>query len=192
LNEPYDTVVLPDGTWIVAEAGAKQLTAIAPDGTRSVWAKDFERPVGLALGPSNALFVTDRAAGTLTAIDTQTLKRRVIVKDLNAPEGLVVLADGTVAVLATGSRDLFSYDVITGDKNRIATNFALGHQTETFFAPHLGQPADARLFNGVALGADGTLYVGSDIQTALYALRIGSGPASFMAMIRSLTSKVFR
>lgn len=194
LAQPYDVVALADGTLVVAEAGKGRVLALMPDGARNILADGFQQPMGLVLAGDDTLYVTDRAAGTLTALNLKTQSRIIAADDLEAPEGVARLPDGTLAVVETRSRTLRS--ITPGQKAAkpvyLATNLALGNQAATAFSPKLGQPADARLFNGLAVGTDGTIYLPSDMQTVLYALKPGGGPSSFMDMIRGLTSKVFR
>jgi outer membrane protein assembly factor BamB len=188
-SQPYDVVALSNGTVIVAETA--RLVAIATDGTRQVFAEGFQKPMGLALAADNTLYFTDRSAGTLTTINTDTLARQIVADRLAAPEGVAILPDGLVAVVETGTRRIITIDS-NGKRANLATNLAIGNEAATAFTPKLGQPADARLFNGLAVGSDGNVYLTSDIQTVLYVLTPGGGPSSFRAMIRSLTSIVFR
>ncbi|MBL8643355.1 MAG: PQQ-binding-like beta-propeller repeat protein [Rhodospirillaceae bacterium] len=190
-NQPYDVVGLNDGRILVAEAGAKRIVMLDETGARRALADGFQRPMGLALA-GEILYVTDRAAGTLIALNLVTGKQHVAAADLNEPEGVAVLPDQRVAVVATGQRAIVAVDPATGARANIATNLAVGAQNQTQFVPSLGKPADARIFNGLAMGPDSALYLPSDIQTALYVLQPGDGPASFMAMLRGLTSKMFR
>ncbi len=192
LAQPYDIVALADGTVVVAEAGTGRVMTLNVDGQRHVLADGFQQPFGLALAQNGTLYVTDRKAGTLIALNLQTLARRIIADGLNAPEGVAILADGNIAVVETGARSIITFDAVSGKRANLATNLAIGDQAATAFTPHLGQPADARIFNGLAVGSDGDLYLPSDLQTVLYVLQPRGGPSSFRAMIRGLTSKVFR
>lgn len=56
LRFPEGPVVLPDGRVAIVEIEARQVTAFAPDGTRSVLARPEGGPNGLALGPGGALY----------------------------------------------------------------------------------------------------------------------------------------
>ncbi|MBL0923237.1 MAG: SMP-30/gluconolactonase/LRE family protein [Sphingomonadaceae bacterium] len=56
LRFPEGPVVLPDGSVILTEIAAGQITRIAPDGGKSVIAKTGGGPNGLALGPDGKLY----------------------------------------------------------------------------------------------------------------------------------------
>lgn len=57
LRFPEGPVAMPDGSVILVEIGAGQLTRIAPDGTKDVIAKPGGGPNGAALGPDGKIYV---------------------------------------------------------------------------------------------------------------------------------------
>lgn len=182
---PHDLKLLTDGSMVVAEAGAKKITRVLPDGTRETLAEGFQYPVGLALGANDSLYVSDSAAGTVSAVNVATRERREIAKDLKQPEGLVMLADGHLAVVEVGEEAVRSIDVTTGKIENIATRFAVGLKVAAPLPP-------SWIFNGIAEGPDGALYLPSDVQASLYVLKTAGGPTSFRDALRALTSGMFR
>jgi len=163
---PYSVLMLTDGTWLVAEAGLKKITRVSTDGARETWASGFEFPVGLAVAPAagRTLFVTDAHAGEVTAFDLKTKARRVVAAGFKQPEGIAVLADGAVAVVDSAAHKVFRVDSVTGGKRVIAARIAVGLE-----AP--GAWPRTWIFNGIAAATDGMLYLSTDVNTGLMALR---------------------
>ncbi len=163
---PYAVLMLADGSWLVAEAGAAKLTRVSPDGARETWADGFELPVGLALAPAagRSVYVTDAEAGTITGFDLATGARRQVADGFKQAEGVAVLADGSLAVVDSAARKVYRVDAATGRKRAIATRIPVGLQ-----AP--GSQPRAWVFNGIAAATDGMLYLPTDRNAGLVALR---------------------
>lgn len=181
---PHDVVLLTDGSMVVAEAGAKKLTRVLPDGTRETFADGFQFLAGLALA-NDSLYVTDTEAGTVIAITLSTRQRRDVVKGLQQPEGITLLADGRLAVVEVGAKAVRAITIASGKIDDIATKFDVGLA--------VAEPLPKTwILNGIAEGPDGALYLPSDTQSALYVLKTAVGPSSFLGALRSLTSGMFR
>jgi sugar lactone lactonase YvrE len=184
LKSPHDAVMLPDGDVLVAEAGAGRIMRIAADGTQSVLAADLQWPTGLALG-ADTLYVSDSGAGTVTAITVATGAKKILAQGLKQPEGLALLKNGRLVVTEPGAENVLGIDVATGKMSEITTRTPIGLKVEA--------PLPATwIFNGIAEGSDGSLYLPSDVQSALYVLQLGGGPTSSLGALRALTSAMFR
>lgn len=60
---PEGPVALPDGSVLVVEIGARQVTRIGADGARSVCARIGGAPNGAALGPDGKLYICNNGGG---------------------------------------------------------------------------------------------------------------------------------
>jgi sugar lactone lactonase YvrE len=181
---PRDVALIADGSWIVAEAGAKRLTRVFPDGARENFAEGFLFPVGLALA-NDSIYVTDAEAGTILAINLATRERREIAKGLKQPEGIALLTDGRLAVVEVGAKAVRAITIASGKIDDIATKFDVGLA--------VAEPLPKSwILSGIVEGPDGALYLPSDTQSALYVLKTSVGPSSFLGALRSLTSGMFR
>jgi YVTN family beta-propeller protein len=159
---PYDVALL-DGSLLVAEAGAGQVTLVDGDGDRQALAAGFEFPAGLALAGEQTVYVTDAGAGTVSAVDTQTRDVRAVANSLQRPEGIAVLPDHTLAVVDSAAQAVYRLDPVTGKQSVILANASVG-----LMAP---EPRPATwIFNGLAAAANGTLYLPSDVNASLMAL----------------------
>lgn len=160
---PRDAIRLDNGSIVVAEMGAKRLTMLAPNGTRTPLPVVFDAPVGLARDAKGAVYVTDAGAGTLSKIDVTAGTATVIARNLSRPEGVAVMADGKVLVVESLSQRLTRIDPATGATARIADQLAVGLEAPDPFPI-------AWLHNGVAVDATGAIYLTSDRHAALYRL----------------------
>lgn len=77
------------------------------------------------------------------------------------PEGLAVDKAGRILVVDAGAKSLIRIEPGTGRKEILITDLPLGLQ---------GSPPmhASWLHNDVAVGADGTIYLSSDSETAIY------------------------
>jgi sugar lactone lactonase YvrE len=181
---PHDVVMAPDGALLVAETGAKKITRVSTDGIREAFAEGFKAPVGLALTP-DTLYVTDAEAGSVTAVNLTTRDMRIVAKNLRQPEGIAVLADGRLAVVEVGAKAVRAITIASGKIDDIATKADVG-----LVAP---EPLPKTwIFNGIAQGPDGALYLPSDMQAGVFVFITSDGPTSTLGALRRLTSGMFR
>jgi hypothetical protein len=149
---------------VVAALGPAPVVVQAPDGTRTPLAagKVFV-PTGLA-ATTGDLWVADWATGVVWQLvkDGATLPDPAMVAGgLVQPEGLAVDRDGSLLVVEAGAGRLTRVDPGTGATSTVATGLQLG------VAPPPGAPP-TWMFNGVAVGAKGDIYVTGDAAGALY------------------------
>ena len=162
LNAPFDALELDDGTFVIAETGANQLVLMAPDGQRvRVIADDLGAPVGLAPAGGEFLYVTEADAGAVSAISIASGERREITSNLMQPEGIAVDTNGRLVVVDAGARSLVRIDPGTGRVEVLLRDLPLGLQGPPHRLP-------VWLHNDVVVGGDGTIYLSSDTETALY------------------------
>lgn len=123
-------------------------------------------PTGLASAGED-LWVGDWATGIVWQIvsDGVTLEEPVpVATSLSFPEGLAVDLDGNLLVVESGAGCLSRIDLATGQVSIIATDLELG------LVGTPGMPPTA-VFNGVAVGPSGTIYVTGDVANVIYRFR---------------------
>ena len=166
-SAPVDAIETNDGTLYVAEMGTGNLVKVSADGKqRTVIAKQLRAPVAMAQGfgpTANILYVTEYAAGAITAFDVGNGGRRVVADGLAGPEGIDVGPDGKLYVAEVGQRRVVKIDPASGAKTVIASNLDIGLET------YPGGPP-ALVTTGVAAAKSGAIYVASDRRNAIYKL----------------------
>ncbi|MDP9996156.1 streptogramin lyase [Variovorax boronicumulans] len=166
LKAPFDAIPMPDGSVIYAEIATGSITrASGPKfADKSVLASGLNGPVQMVLGQDGALYVTE-AAGKLLRIPLDaSAPLRTIVDGLALPEGVAETPWGTFIVAESAAGRLVEIDPANGTRRTIAENLPIG------LAPGPALPPPY-VVTGVAVGADGTVYVSADRNNAIYRIR---------------------
>jgi len=164
--EPLSAVRF-QGDLVVAERGTGSVVRIssAEPHERSVVAGGLAVPAGLATDGSN-LWVTDWAAGTLLQIASggQAMPRPVrVATALDYPEGIAVEADGDLLVVEPERGRLSRVNPATGEVTALVE----------CLAPCLQDDHPTWVFNGVAVGPSGTVYLTNDVSNTLCSIPAG-------------------
>ena len=171
---PINAVRFQDDLIVVElgfEAEACRVTRMSDEG-RVILADSADGlvlPVGLAV-TNDDLWVSDWATGMVLQIvaDGELLSEpKPVATELSAPEGLAVAPDGSLLVVETGVGRVSSIDLETGKVSTVAEGLELGAQGAEGYPP-------TWIFNGVAVGSSGVIYVTGDIANVLY--RIDPNP----------------
>lgn len=104
------------------------------------------------------------AAGKLTRINLVDGSKTVVADKLALPEGLAFTPWGSIVVAEAAARRLTEIDLATGARRTVAENLPIGLEA----GPGLPPPYVA---TGVAVDADGTVYVSADRNNAIYKIR---------------------
>ena len=165
LKAPMDAQFLNDGSVVYAEIATGTITRAsgADFSERKVIAADLAGPVQLLVGQNNDLYVTE-AAGKLTRINLVDGSKTVVADKLALPEGLEFTPWGSIVVAEAAARRLTEIDLATGARRTVAENLPIGLEA----GPGLPPPYVA---TGVAVDADGTVYVSADRNNAIYKIR---------------------
>jgi sugar lactone lactonase YvrE len=137
---------------------------------RATLAAGLSVPAGLA-ATEDDLWVSEWASGRVLQLiaDGQPLPEpRVVARGLAAPEGLAVASDGSLLVVESAAGRLARIDLRVGGISTLADGLALG-------APGIPSLPPTWIFNGVAVGPSGAIYVTGDRANVLYCFeRCGS------------------
>ncbi|MFT6115919.1 MAG: sugar lactone lactonase YvrE [Candidatus Azotimanducaceae bacterium] len=148
-----------DNQLIATEAGTGRVISLSKTGIKTLFS--LPSPSGLVVG-NNALYVTDRESGSIYQLgknDVLMPEPMLVISGLTTPEGIAL--DGEGFIVVEGS---------TGEIKRIS---AAGTQTLLATIP-AGTPAPSNqqppsmVFNGVALGLNGTIYTTGETSRKLY------------------------
>ncbi|AKQ67230.1 NHL repeat domain protein [Myxococcus hansupus] len=165
-NGAQAALELDDGTLLVAESGTGKLVRISASepAVSTVLVEGLGGPVGLAAdtgAAEPAVFVTEVRSGKVTRVRLSDGARRTVASGLKAPEGIARHPDGGLVVAEVGRKRLVRIEPDTGRLSVIAKGLRIGVPESAGFPP-------GYLPTGVAVGASGTVYMTSDIESALY------------------------
>lgn len=167
LNAPYDAVELADGSILVAEAGTGKLIIIEDNenNTRRIVLDGLDNPCGLAMINEKEFILTEAGSGKVSLIDIEQGNRTVITDGLDKPNGVVLSPNNknTAYVVESGKGRVVKLNIKSGKKNVIADGFNMGITSD-------GAPL-AHVMSGIAITNDGTIYLSSDIDNAVYKIR---------------------
>jgi sugar lactone lactonase YvrE len=153
---------------VVAELGTGSVVSLdTTTGVTTTLAAGLPVPTGLA-AKDDDLWVAEWATGTVWQIvaDGKTLDTPLLTAaDLTYPEGLAVDHDGTLLVVESGLGRLSRIDPATGVVSTVTANLALGAPGPAGWPP-------TWLFNGVAVGERGDIYVTGDIDNVIYRIKV--------------------
>ena len=165
LKAPMDALFLEDGSLVFNEIATGSITRASGNDfiDRKVLAQGLAGPVQMTLGRDGAIYVTE-AAGNLTRINLADGGKTVVADKLALPEGVAQTPWGTFIVAETAARRLVEINPVDGTRRTVAENLPIGLEA----GPGLPPPY---VPTGVAVGADGTIYMSADRNNAIYRIR---------------------
>lgn len=158
-NAPTDALPLADGSILVAEEGTGSIVrARGPElKDRDVVAERVDHPMQMTIARDGGLYVT-QATGTLLRVDLGDRSTRTIATGLELPKGVAQTPWGTFVVLEAAARRLTEVEPASGERRTIASDLPVGM-------------AGAIMPTGVAVDADGNVYLSADANNAIYTVR---------------------
>lgn len=157
---------LADGSLLVAEAATGKLVRVSPSepAETTVLAEGLDGPVGLAAdtdAKEPGVYVTEVRSGKVTRVRLSDGAKSTVAKGLKAPEGIARHPDGGLIIAEVGRKRLVRIEPATGRLTVLASNLRIG------LPESAGLPL-GYMPTGVAVGGSGTIYLTSDIESALY------------------------
>jgi sugar lactone lactonase YvrE len=150
---------------VIAELGTSSVIRISSSEAegRSTLAGGLGVPVGLAASDDD-LWVSDWATGMVLQIvadGEQLSEPKITAQGLTRPEGMALDLDGTLLVHEGETGCLKRIDPVTGSVTAVTTDLP-----RCLMGDH-----PTWVFNGVAVGPSGTIYITSDSESALYCIK---------------------
>ncbi|NGO42350.1 hypothetical protein G6048_09265 [Streptomyces sp. YC419] len=177
LDQPFGIAVGPDGSLVVAEAGAGRVVRIDErDDSVTVLAEGLDHPVDVAFDAEGRCYVSDDRRGAVLRIDEggeegvddgpDAGKAVLLAEGLGAPQGLAALGDELFTV-DTEHRRLLAISLSTGDTRVDAEDLAVGLPPGTgpTERPALfthGMPGSPGQFAGLAVTPEGSLLLSAN------------------------------
>lgn len=165
LKAPFDAIPMADGSVVYAEIATGSITRASGDkfADKKVIAQGLAGPVQMVLGKDGALYVTE-AAGKLTRVNMADGAKTTVAEGLVLPEGLAQTPWGTFIVAESAAKRLVEIDPANGTRRTVAENLPIGMPG----GPGMPPPY---IVTGVAVGADGNIYMSADLNNAIYRIR---------------------
>ncbi len=156
LDKPSAAIELADGNLLVAEPIAGRLLMVEGDERRTI-AENLQYPAALVDAGDGTVLVAESGSGKLLRVVLADGAVTTVASDLGGCRAIAIVGDGAVIVLdATGGR-LLSVDLADGRATAIASGLPVGYLSKPY--PRSG---------GVAVGADGSIYVAADVENSIY------------------------
>jgi streptogramin lyase len=165
LKAPFDAIPMADGSVVYAEIATGSITRAsgAQWADRKVIAQGLAGPVQMVLGKDGALYVTE-AAGKLVRVNMADGSKTTVVEGLSLPEGVAQTPWGSFIVAESAAKRLVEIDPANGTRRTVADNLPIGMPGGAGMPPPY-------VVTGVAVGADGSIYMSADLNNAIYRIR---------------------
>lgn len=165
LKAPFDAIPMADGSVVYAEIATGSISRASGEkfADKKVIAQGLGGPVQMVLGKDGALYVTE-AAGKLTRVNMADGTKTTVADGLALPEGVAQTPWGTFIVAESAAKRLVEIDPANGTRRTVAENLPIGMPG----GPGMPPPY---IVTGVAVGADGSIYMSADLNNAIYRIR---------------------
>jgi streptogramin lyase len=167
---PLNAIRFQDDLVVAELATGRAVRLDAATGERTTLAQGLFVPAGLAASDDD-LWVGDWASGVVWQIvaDGEVLASPApVAGGLVQPEGLALDRDGSLLVVESGLGRLTRIEPATGATSPVASGLGVA-------APAVPGTPPTWVFNGVAVGATGDIYVTGDIANVVYRLNAQDG-----------------
>ncbi|MFI6931734.1 SMP-30/gluconolactonase/LRE family protein [Streptomyces sp. NPDC050287] len=174
LDQPVGITVGPDGSLVVAEAGAGRVVAIDDSDTVTVVTEGLDHPMDVALDTAGRCYVSDDRLGAVLRIGEDGTSE-VVADGLGAPQGLAVRGDELFTV-DVEHRRLWAVSLTTGESRVDAEHLPVGlppgtaPRTEPALFTH-GRPGSPPPFAGLAVAPDGSLFLSANGEGSVWQLK---------------------
>ena len=169
LGQLYGVAVGPD-VIAVAEQDTGRVLGIKPSHAIETLANDLCRPSGVAFDAAGSCYVSECAAGRVSRLSGG--HAQTVLDGLQTPQGLAILGS-RLYILDAGAKSVIEYDLNNKVRRVLASALPVGSPPGITPKPVGAIGAfcgPVGPFAGIAVGADGTLYVSADAEGSVLAL----------------------
>ena len=158
---------------LVTESGVRTIAGTGDDGSADGGARlaVFSRPTGLAVGENGELYIADTGSGCIRVLKNENVT--TLARGLVEPTGLC-RAGGRLYVAETGRNRIVC--VTESGIEPLAGSVIGAEESDVYYGGFTDGPAANAEFDhpqGVAVGADGTVYIGDTLNHAVRMLKDG-------------------
>lgn len=134
-------------------------------------ADGLDKPMGVAVAANGTVYVAESGAGRVSRLTGG--KAELVIDGLGEPQGIAI-GSSKLFVLDVATKQVIESDLSGGSQRVIAGHLPVGAPPGVIVKP-LGGVGDMcgpmTSFAGLAVGADGTIYVSADAEGSVLALR---------------------
>lgn len=162
---PLDAIPLDDGSVLVLELGTGSIVRASGDklAERQAITTGLKLPVQMIRGADGQIYVTE-LGGRLLRVPAAGGEPAMVAEGLDQPEGLAQTPWGNFVVAEVGAKRLTEINPTDGSRRTVADGLPIG-------APQVPGAPPAGVPTGVAVAGDGSVYVSSDVNNAIYRVR---------------------
>ncbi len=167
-------VAVGAGGVVFAELGTGRVLSWGQGGVEAL-ATGLREPVGVAIDADGSCLVAESGAGRVIRVRGSRID--TVVADLQRPQGISV-HDGVLYIVDAGAQAVVAFDLASNARRTLASGLPVGPPPGVVPKPLKGMPpfsGPQGPFAGVAVAADGTLYVSADGDGSVLALRRSPG-----------------
>jgi sugar lactone lactonase YvrE len=143
--------------------------------TTTELARGLDGPMGVAIGKDGGIYVAESGGGRVIRIADG--KPKTVIADLHRPEGIAI-AGNKLYVIDTVAKNLIEYELTSGSRRSIAMDLPVG-APQGVVVKQLGGVGDMcgpmYTFTGLAVAADGTVFVSGDADGSVLGVRPAAG-----------------
>ena len=161
-QQPGAVLACADGAMLVSEPRTGRVVRVAGDDTRKVAAEGLQLPIGLAPAPDGGAYVAESGTGRVLHLPLAGGEPACVAEGLGGVRDLAVAPDGRIVALDVRDGRLFIIDPSDGKVSLVAQALSVGRLD----VPHLRS-------GGVAIGADGSIYIAADAVNAILRIYLG-------------------
>ena len=160
----------PGGAIVFAEYSTGRILALQGKNTSRL-ASGLDKPMGVAVGGDGTVYVAESAAGRVVKLTDR--KVQTVVDGLKQPQGIAVFGS-KLYVTDTNAKEVVECDLAIGARRTIASNLPVGAPPGVVpkqLGGVSGFCGPMTSMSGIAVGADGTLYISGDADGSILAIR---------------------
>lgn len=172
-DQLYGIAVGPDGAdeIVFAELGTGRVLSWHAGSGVEALASGLREPVGIAIEAGGECLVAEAGAGRVVRVRGSRID--TVVADLGRPQGICV-RNGVLYIVDAGAKELIAVDLESNGRHTIASGLPVGPPPGVVPKPLKGLPpfsGPQGPFAGVAVAADGTIYLSADGDGSVLAVR---------------------
>ncbi len=171
-DQLYGVAIAADGAVIAADLGAGRVVSIRAGETEAL-ASGLSQPIDVAITASGDRLVSESGAGRVVTLVRGGIE--TVIDGLQRPHGITVRGQH-LYIVDVGAKAVIEFDMAARVRRTIAADLPIGAPPGVTPKPLRGIPGlsgPMGPFAGIALGADGTLYISADGEGSIIALRPG-------------------